>query len=129
MIKKSIAGVLAILLLINNQGCYSYNHIEKDNAEKLEQYDQVKINTFDEKIYILHDVVIQESMLKGYRHKFVYVRGFDRKTEIEAFQIPTQQIKEFEVYEFSLALTSLTVFLIIGIPIALFLITFRGPMF
>jgi len=65
MIKKSIASILIILILINSIGCYSYNQIKKEDTEKLWADDEVKITTIDEKVYILTDVTIEESEVKG----------------------------------------------------------------
>ena len=65
MIKKSIASILIILILINSIGCYSYNQIKKEDTEKLKEDNEVKITTIDEKVYILHDVQIIGSILKG----------------------------------------------------------------
>ena len=59
------------------------------------------------KVYTLHNVQITESKLKGL--SFNQFEG--------DVVIPTDQIKKVEVHEFSLALTSLGVILIIGMPI------------
>ena len=119
MIKKSIASVLIILILINSIGCYSYSQIKKEDTEKLWADDEVKITTIDEKVYILTDVEIQGSILRGYGHKDEYVFGFIRKRGVEEVVIPTDQIKKIEVNKFDPYQTAaLTIVLIIGIPIA-----------
>ena len=77
----------------------------------------------DEKVYILSDVVIQGSILKGYRHRYKSLFGSYRgETKIEEVVIPTQQIKKIEVEEDNPALTVLAVVVIIGVPIAAFVI-------
>ena len=119
MMKKSIASVLVLLILINSIGCYSYSQIKKEDAEKIEEGDEVKITTIYEKVYYLHDVEIQGSILKGYGYKYISW-GYQNKRE--EIVIPTQQIKKIEVDKFNPAITVLTVVLIIGIPIAAFAI-------
>ena len=115
MIRKGIASILIILILINSIGCYSYNQIKKENTGEFEKDDEVKITTLDEKVYYLHDVEIQGSILKGYGYKYIYWGYRNKREEVV---IPTDQIKKIEVDKFNPAITALTVVLIIGIPIA-----------
>ena len=68
MIKKCIASILIILILINSIGCYSYNQIKKEDTEKLGKDDKVKITTLDNNVYYLHNVEIQGSVLKGLKY-------------------------------------------------------------
>jgi hypothetical protein len=109
---SEIASIFIILLLI--MGCYSYNLIKKEDIEKIEEYDEVKITTLVDKVYYLHNVEIQGSVLKGYK----YIIQPYREKRVEEVVIPTDQIKKIEVDKFNPAITALTVVLIIGIPIA-----------
>lgn len=122
MIKKSIASILIILILINSIGCYSYSQIKKEDSEELEVDDEVKITTLDEVVYILVDVEIQGSILKGHRLEYIYWRdyGFD----LEEVLIPTEQIKKIEIDKFDPVQTVFLIVLIIAIPVAAMALAF-----
>jgi len=115
MIKKRILNILIISIFISSIGCYSYNLIKLGNTKEFEKDDKVKITTLKEKVYNLHNVQIEESKLKGL--SFNQFKG--------DVIIPTDQIKKIEVHEFSLALTSLGVILIIGMPIVAFCLAWQ----
>jgi hypothetical protein len=115
MIKKHIASILIILILINSIGCYSYNQIKIGNTKEFEKDDNVKITTLKEKVYNLHHVQIEGSELKGL--SFNQFEG--------DVVIPTNQIKKIEVHEFSFALTSVGVILIIGLPLVAFALAWQ----
>ncbi len=119
MMKKSIASVLVLLILINSIGCYSYSQIKKEDAEKIEKDDEVKITTIYEKVYYLHDVQIKGSKLKGLYYTSSSNPRYRR--EVEEVVIPTDQIKKIEIKSSDTGLTVLTIIIIIGIPVGLLL--------
>jgi hypothetical protein len=121
MIRKGIASILIILILINSIGCYSYSQIKKEDTEKIEEYGEAKITTIDDKVYILTDVEIQESILKGYGQKDEYLFGFIKYRGVKEVVIPIDQIKKIEIKSPDTGLTVLAIIIIIGIPVGLVL--------
>jgi hypothetical protein len=109
MIKKSIASVLVLLILINSVGCYSYSQIKKEDAEKLWIWpdDRVKISTIDEKIYILTDVTIKGSEVKGLvvRNHSEWLRDIQGKEIVISFK----EIKKIEVETFETGSTKVVI--------------------
>jgi hypothetical protein len=90
MIKKSIASVLILLILINSVGCYSYSQIKKGDIFEFDEKDEVKITTLDEKIYHLIGVQIQGNIM----------RGIDKRIDIyprKVVEIPLEKIAKMEV--------------------------------
>ena len=66
MIKKSIASILIILIFINSIGCWSYSQINSTiDTSEFKKNDRVKITTIDGRVYILTNVTIEGSELKG----------------------------------------------------------------
>ena len=135
MIKKSIASILILLIFINSIGCHTYNQIKKEDTEKLDRNDKVKITTLDGKEYILTDVEIQGPILKGRVYKSTYeqiTQGSrkDKDTEeanLEERIIPIEEIKKIEVDKYNphtSALTVIGVMCFIGVVIAA--LSFRG---
>jgi len=53
-------------------GCYAYSQIKKEDTEKLEDDDKVKITTSDEKVYYLTNIELQDSILNGYTFEYEY---------------------------------------------------------
>ena len=94
---SGIASILIILILINSIGCYSYNHIKKEDSEKIEEDDEVKITTIDEKVYILTDVTIRESEVKGFVDS-VHSEWW-RDIKGKEIVLSLNEIKKFEVEE------------------------------
>ena len=97
MIKKSIASILILLIFINSIGCYSHNQIRKWDSEKLKGADEVKITTIDKKVYILTDVKIEGSEVKG-----VVVTSHSewlRDIQGKEIVISLNEIKKIEVKE------------------------------
>ncbi len=101
MIKKSIASILIILILINGMGCYFYNQIKKEDTKRIEESDKVKITTLDEKVYVLTDVTIEGSEVKGVvgpTHSFsVWPSDIQGKEIVISFK----GIKKIEVQEYN----------------------------
>ena len=126
MIKKSIASLLIILILINSIGCYSYSQINTESAVIFKEDDKVKITTLDEKIYILYNVKIGESEIKG----VTYLTHSEKLGDIRGKEvvIPTEQIKRIEVEKHNTGRTVLAVVLIVGIPIAVLAIVVGNQM-
>ena len=103
MIKKSIASILIILILINSIGCYSYSQINKESAVIFKEDDTVKIMTIDEKVYELIDVKIDGSEVKG-----VVVSTHSewlRDNQSKEVTILFEDIKKIEVPQFNVGLT------------------------
>ena len=66
MAKKGKASILILVLLINGVGCHSYIQINREDTEKIVEGDKVKITTIDENVYILTNVTIEKSRVKGF---------------------------------------------------------------
>jgi hypothetical protein len=74
-------------------------------------------------VYYLTEVDIEGSILKGYKYEKIYRRDLQRRENVkvgEEVLIPTNQIKEIEVDEFN---PYIAVALVLGIPIAIIVIT------
>ena len=98
MIRKSISGILLLLIFINSIGCYSYKQIKIENTEEFEKNDEVKITTLDEKVYILSDVTIDGLEARG-----VVVpthSGWLRDIQGKEIVISIKEIKKIEVETF-----------------------------
>ena len=65
MIKKSIASILIILISINSIGCMSYHKIRIDDQNKIEEADEVRLTTVNNKKYQLRNVKIEGSKIFG----------------------------------------------------------------
>jgi hypothetical protein len=100
MIKKGIASILIILILINSIGCYSYQQIKK---EEIEKDNKVKITTLDNKDYYLHNVEIQGSVLKGFK----YIKSHYGQRKAEEVVIHLEEIKTLEVLQYDKTLTTI----------------------
>ncbi len=113
MIKKSIASILIILILINSIGCYSYSQINKEDAEKIEIADEVKITTLNEKVYILSDVTIDGLEVRG----VVVLSHSEWLREIQDGEIviSVKEIKKIEVDKYNPVLSSLALLLGVGV--------------
>ena len=93
MIKKSIAIILIILILINGIGCYSYQHILiKENSYEVIKGGKFKIRTFDSKVYYLLDVEVNGTTVKG-----IEMIDDNQKRVVE---IPIENIEEFYKYKY-----------------------------
>ena len=103
MIKKSIASILIVLILINSIGCYSYSQINMEDTEKIVEGNKVKITTIEEKVYILTDVMIDSSHIRGMASlsQSELLAG-EQKKEIA---IPFEEIKEIEIRAYDSTLT------------------------
>jgi hypothetical protein len=114
MIKNYVTSILIILILINSIGCYSYFQINREDTDKIEKDDDVKITTLDEKVYFLTDLTIEGSEVKG----LAVLSRSEQLRDIQAKEIviSINEIKRIEVYNFSKAV--LTVVFIIAIPMA-----------
>jgi ABC-type ATPase with predicted acetyltransferase domain len=116
LIKKNIAILLIIIILVNTLACYSYQQIKK---EKLEKDDKVKITTTNGSVYYLYHVKIQESILKGIN------RSYDSKMKPDEITIILEDIETFEVYRYDESLTkifwgSVVVGLVVGIGLVVY---------
>lgn len=58
MIKKSIASILVLLIIINSIGCYSKAYLPKKELDKLSEGDNIIVTTKDRKAYDIRVVRI-----------------------------------------------------------------------
>ena len=98
MIKKSIASILIILVLINIVGCYPYNSITTYDTERIEKGEKFRVTTSDGTVYYLTDVEVQESIVRG-KEKVIkdHIRYPDRIVEIRFEDIKSIEVEEIDV--------------------------------
>jgi hypothetical protein len=65
MIKKCIASIFIILIIINSIGCMSYYKITTDDKNRIEKADKIRLTTVDKKVYQLRNVKIEGSKIFG----------------------------------------------------------------
>ena len=114
MIKKIIAIILILEIIIKGIACHSYSTLKVEDRENSDAFENVRITTTDDKVYTLTQVRIDSSHLRGMvsLSQSELLAG-KQKNEIA---IPLQDIKEFEVREYDSTLTS---YVILGVGIAL----------
>ncbi len=100
MLKKSISGILVLLIFINSIGCYSYKkinmyEINMYDTERIEKGEKFRITTLEGTVYYLTNVEVQESIVRGkgkvIKQHLVYLGG--------AVEIRFEDIKSIEVEE------------------------------
>lgn len=98
MIKKSIASILIILILINIVGCYPYNSITTYDTERIEKGEKFRVTTSDGTVYYLTDVEVQKSIVRG-KEKVIkdHIRYPDRIVEIRFEDIKSIEVEEIDV--------------------------------
>jgi hypothetical protein len=98
MIKKSIASILIILILINIVGCYPYSSITMYDTERIEKGEKFRVTTSDGTVYYLTDVEVQESIVRG-KEKVIkdHIRYPDRIVEIRFEDIKSIEVEEIDV--------------------------------
>jgi hypothetical protein len=98
VIKKSIASILIILILINIVGCYPYNSITTYDTERIEKGEKFRVTTSDGTVYYLTDVEVQKSIVRG-KEKVIkdHIRYPDRIVEIRFEDIKSIEVEEIDV--------------------------------
>ena len=98
MIKKGIASILIILILINIVGCYSYNSIITYDTVRIEKGEKFRVTTSDGTVYYLTDVEVTKSIIKG-KEKVIkdHIRYPDRIVEIRFEDIKSIEVEEIDV--------------------------------
>jgi hypothetical protein len=114
MIKKCITFILIFLILINGMGCYSYHAVKMEDAEKIDMIEKAKIRTFDDKLYILTDVTIQGSEVKGKVARSIYTKWL-KDLQGQEIVISFKEIREIEVREYNKGSTTVAIILGVGI--------------
>ena len=69
MIKKSIASILVLLIIINSIGCYSKAYLPKKELDKLSEGDNIIVTTKDRKAYDIRVVRIIGSDIHGIEYR------------------------------------------------------------
>ena len=97
MIKKGIVIILIPLVVISGFGCNTYTVKKIENAEGTDKFEKAKVTTIDDTLYILTDVSIKESQVRGY----TYISHSEELSGIqpEKIVIPFDEIKKLEVQE------------------------------
>ena len=88
MKSKIISNIIIVMIIIQNVGCYSYSQILKEDIQVIDDDDNVKITSLDDKIYLLSDVEIEKEIVRG-TDKSVYPR--------KELNIPVEEIAKLEV--------------------------------
>ena len=101
------------MFIIQNVGCYSSSQILKEDIQVIDDDDNVKITSLDDKIYLLSDVEIEKEIVRG-TDKSVYPR--------KELNIPVEEIAKLEVEKSN----SLFVFVMGAIVAVLFINTAPG---
>ncbi len=123
MIRKSIASILIIIILINVVGCSSYQQVllETDadqeivlmpDEETLRKSEKVIITTLDDKTHELTNVKIQGLIFKG--------AEWISASKFQEVVISAEEIKKIEVMGYDGGLTFLAIIIIVGAPILIF---------
>ena len=110
MIRKSIASILIVLILINGIGCYSFQDVKVEDAETNKKYTSVKLTTLDDKVYYLIEVEVRGTIIKGIDSNN-YQRGI--------IEFRAEDIKKIEVIKYDAGLTLLTLVGVVGASIGL----------
>ena len=92
MIKKSIAIVLILLILIIQMGCFTYQEIKIEDKETIKVAGKVKITTLDDTVYYLFDVEVQGSTVKG--------KEKTKTNQIREVILSAEEIKKIEDEKF-----------------------------
>ncbi len=117
MIKKSIASILIILILINSIGCYSFQDVKVEDAETNKKHTSAKLTTLDDKVYYLIDVEVQETKINGVDSE---------NTQKGIIQFRKEDIKHFEVNSFDPGFTLLTIVGVVGVTCGLLYLVFSA---
>ncbi len=68
MIKKSISGILVLLIFINSIGCYSKAFVSKKDMEKLSEGDNITVISQDMKTYIFTVEKVEGIEIHGFEY-------------------------------------------------------------
>ena len=117
MIKKSIASILIILMLLNSVACYSLRDVNVEDTDTIKKYESAKLTTLDDKVYYLIDVEVQETKINGVDSK---------NTQKGIIQFRKEDIKHFEVNSIDLGFTLLTIVGVVGVTCGLLYLVFSA---
>jgi len=68
MIKKSISGILILLIFINSLGCYSKAFVPKTDINKLSEGDKITVIANDMKAYNITVKSVEGSEIHGFEY-------------------------------------------------------------
>ena len=112
MIKKSISGILIILILINSTGCASYKQIETDDKNEIEKSREIRLTTVDNKEYQLVNVMVEDSTISG--NQWIQNKITERRIKFSFDQIAKIEVEEFHLSTGGAIVLGISVLIFIG---------------
>ena len=92
MIKKSISGVIVLLIFIKSIGCYSKVYLWQEDIEKLAEGDKIVVTMQDRKTHDITVVRIEGTEIHG----IDYTGGQKSQVVIHAEEISLIEMKKFD---------------------------------
>ncbi len=92
MIKKSLSGILVLLIFINSIGCYSKAFVSKKDMEKLSEGDNITVISQDMKTYMITIEKVEGTEIHG----FEYTGDQKSQVVIHAEEISTIEMKKLD---------------------------------